>query len=147
MKKPLNVLSKTALAAVFASSAIIPTAVQAAETPVEYTLNEVVLEKSDKLYVAELPDYLEANTEGFEMFPAYVKAGDKYYKMANYVEAAVEVNNNMTEAASMLNKYYDPVELEFNGVLDVNEDGWYFKDHDEQPEDRLNETFFYNFAA
>lgn len=143
MKKPLKVLSSTALAAALMSSSLVPAAVMAAEDQQQVSLDAVVLENDGKLYTAELGNYIEASTEQFSMSEKYVQVGDKYFTVEDFIEAQVEAGS-LDETAKLLQDSYKPVSLDIAGQFIAEDGNWIYQD--EQPEDRLNETFFYNVA-
>lgn len=143
MKKPLKVLSSTALAAALMSSSLVPAAVMAAEDQQEVNLDAVVLENDGKFYTAELESYVEASTEQFSMSEKFVQVGEKYFTVEDFIEAQVEAGN-LDDTAKLLQDSYKPVSVNIDGKLIAEDGKWIYQD--EQPEDRLNETFFYNVA-
>jgi len=145
MKKPMKTLSTAALATLFATTAIVPVA--AADTPAEaqYEIEHVVLDNEGKNYTVSLADFNEAVGENVEMKVAHVKVNGKYYTLADFNEAVGE-SDSLEEALKSLEESYDEVDLNVDGTFDFDEETGDWVYQDAQPEDRLNETFFYNVA-
>lgn len=137
------------MAAVLASSALIPTAVSAAEDVKEATeINKVVFSYDGGKTFLEMTfeDYRDAynagviKTEGLTL----IQGNDgKYYSFEDYRDA-YNAFKDTKEALAALEEV-DSVDVQ-EGELDP-ETGQLVGDKDEQPEDRLNETLIYNFAA
>ena len=117
LKEPLKVLSTAGLATVFAASSIIPVA--AVEAPAEkVTFEEVVLVHEDKPFELFKRDYFD------------------YKGMFGDETVFQELD------ADDLAITFDKV-----GYVEINEETGEVKYiWDDQSEDRLNETFFYNVA-
>ena len=146
MAKPYNVISKTAMIAALTASSLMPAAVQASEVKdVATTIEDTIFTYDDKEFLSiPFDEYREAvsadviSPEGYK----YIKADNgKYYSFEDYREA-VSAFDTLEEAFNVL----EPVNLDAvkEGMIDVDSKKVVAKD--EQPEDRLNETFFYNVA-
>lgn len=151
MKKPFKVLSAMSLAGVFAASSIVPVA--AAEAEVNMTIEKVYLENDSKLYEAQYEDYNDASLDGVNFSEVAISVADDVYSLEDFNEASMEAEaEGDTSLANILTilldrDYYEPLkDFEVNGTFDYIEDEDQWGYIDEQPEDRLNETFFYNVA-
>lgn len=147
MKKPFKVLTSSALAATLAVSAITPAIVLADENAEEYVVQDVVFLDGDKL--AEIPfedystalEFEEINDE--VMFVRYPNG--KTFKFEDYSTEFDFADYNPEETyKSLLANSEELTDKIYEGYID--EDGKVRVKADEQPEDRLNETFFYNVA-
>ena len=144
MKKPLNVLSKSAMAAVLASSALVPVAVQAAEAPV--SVDKILVEKDGKIFELSYDVFNELTGEGHEFKIVNVVVNNKTFKVEDFNEAFGE-SETLAEATATLDaeELYHPVKVDVAGNVTAGENGPQF--NDETPEEKVNETFFYNLAA
>jgi len=120
VKKPFNTLSKAALAAVLASTAIIPVASVSADTP--YAVEEVIVEQDGQAISIPKALYQAALTEGFVSSSdiEYIRSTDgKYYSKAWY-QAAIAEEGSAEAALAFLstsdkNSDITPVVGEFIG--------------------------------
>lgn len=147
MKKPLKVLSAGALATVFAASALTPVAAATVEDNKvdQYVLQDVVFHDGDKL--AKIPFSLYTKELAFKTIDdqvAYVMyPNGEMYDLALYTKE-LAFNNNDAKATYEALKDNAIEEEVYEGYID--DKGKVRAKADEQPEDRLNETFFYNAA-
>lgn len=120
MKKPINVLSTAALAAVFASSTLVPVAVQAAEETT--TLDSVLVEKDGKVFELAYDLFLDFNADGEDFNIVNVKVGDKTYAVEDFYDALAD-NDTLTETLESLTENYDATTVEVAGEVTVNDEG------------------------
>ena len=147
MKKPLKVLSSTALAAVFTATSLVPVAA-ASETAESVTFDLVVLEKDGNYYEIDKSEYYAEKLLGTEFAPfKIVKSSEgKYYKKDDFYSYKL-ITSTITEAFQELDVDKKALDLGKTGKVVIDEKtGEVSYVLDEQPEDRLNETFFYNVA-
>ena len=150
MKKPLKVLSSAALATVFTASTLVPVAAAEAKVPVEATqLEDITLKTEDgKLAYISYEEYAEALTAKIVSVKGitHIGAADgSRYSYEDFSEA-LSAAKNVEKALELLYKsgsQDNDAEI-YEGFFD--EDNKLQAKVDEQPEDRLNETFFYNVA-
>lgn len=144
MKKPFNVLSKTTMAAFLATSALVPAAVAHAEESVN--IEEIIVAHEGKIYSVSFEDFNEMMDEDASFEILQVKFGGKYYSFEDF-SSAIDETTSLTETKNLLEEYeYDfSEEYPVDGVVENNGQGPEFKD--ETPEEKVNETFFYNLAA
>ncbi|AXI01182.1 hypothetical protein DV702_16510 [Sporosarcina sp. PTS2304] len=102
-KKPFNTLSKAALAAALATTALIPVA--SADAATAYSIDEVVIAQGGQQLAISSSDYREAVIEG-SVNPAtvgHVKSSNgKYYSSTDFREAVIETGSE-TAALESLN--------------------------------------------
>jgi len=150
MKKPFNVLSKASMIAAITASSIIPVAVSAAEVEQQAVdLEMVLLEKDGKYFEISVEEYLSEKSfgTGFEPVKLVQSSEGKYYKLDDYLSYKAFINGEITETFADLDEDNKEVVLERVGKVVIDEKtGEVSYVLDEQPEDRLNETFFYNVA-
>lgn len=144
MKKPLKVLSSSALVAALAVSSLTPVAVSANETTANYTVQDVVFQDGDMLAKILLTDYSEALVFGdVSDDPVHViYPNGNMYKLEDYTEELTFSDDPQAVYEALAGK--EVKQDVYEGYID--EDGKVKAKVDEQPEDRLNETFFYNVA-
>ena len=147
MKKPLKVLSATALASVMMAGTLVPVA--AAATPEQnnqYKIENIVFKDGENLAYLSVADYnMSVALNEVNDTVAYVTYPDgSTYPLEDYnmsyvlSETAEDVKKDLEENSQAVeDKIYE-------GYIDDN--GKVRAKVDEQPEDRLNETFFYNVA-
>ena len=148
LKKPIKVLSSTALASVLAATTLVP--VVSAEAPQDVPadakiLADVLVEVDGKVLSLDLRTYQSALSQNYVSSKQikYVRAKEgSTYPLRAYQSARGQTNS-IPEALEYLYLKGFQVDLKDipNGIV---EDGKIIPD--EQPEDRLNETFFYNAA-
>jgi len=148
VKKPFKVMSAAGMIAVMASSTITP--VMAAENPVSQgSIAEYAIIQNDQILKVSVNDYDEALMEledKVTKVQVYITNTGKAYLVKDFDEALMEANGNVSDAIKMLAEDEESLELTYAQKDSyINDDGKFV--YDEQPEDRLNETFFYNFAA
>lgn len=149
MKKPIKVLSAASLAAVFTATAIVPVAAQAAEQPVNLT-EQVILEVEGKLVAVSLQDFKDAKTVELdwaknENIKSVVTSEGEVYKLKDFKDAKTVAENDPVKTLEILQDEKLQQDTEYSEAEVSEEDGSLII-ADEQPEDRLNETFFYNVA-
>lgn len=146
LKKPFNTLSKSAFAAVIASSALVPVAAQAAEAtqPIE----GVVVKTADGQFASlSFEKYQEALAVGIlsaKDITHVVGNDNKNYTMEKYQEA-LAITGNLTAAMEKLEEVN--AEDKDSKVLEGEIKDGKVVVADETPEEKVNETFFYNLAA
>ena len=138
-------MSTASLAAVFAASAIVPVA--SAEAAQALDIEKVVFTQDGNLVTLTYEDYLEALEAGvLKSELTHVQATDgKVYSYENYVEALEVSKNDPAAALGLLNKSGDEIKNPKLSEGQVDKDGNVVAD--ETPEEKVNETFFYNLAA
>lgn len=149
MNKPYNVISKAAMIAAISASTIVPVAVSAAETTT-VDLEMVLLEKDGNYFEISLREYLSESSFGtkFEPVKLVQSTEGKYYYLTDYLSYKSFVNGEIEATFEDLEEDEKAIELEKIGKVVIDQEtGDVSYVLDEQPEDRLNETFFYNFAA
>ena len=149
MKKPIKVLSAASLAAVFSATAIVPVAAQAAEQPVNLT-EQVILEVEGKLVAVSLQDFKAAKTAKLdwaknENIKSVVTSEGEVYKLEDFKAAKTAAKGDPVKTLEILQDEKLQQDTEYSEAEVSEEDGSLII-ADEQPEDRLNETFFYNVA-
>lgn len=137
------------MAAVLASSALVPTMVaQAADTSV-VSVSEVVFEYQGQLLQLPLVEYLDAESLGDldgTQSVKYIKDNKgNVYNLVDYLDAYALNNNSAEEAFKELQADKKEVTLEQEIADGKIVDGKVVAD--ETPEEKVNETFFYNLAA
>jgi len=148
MKKPLKVLSATALASVMAVSTLTPVA--AAEQPskeANYEIKEFIFVDGEKLAKLSIDEYGLAHmlSEVKDEIKYITYNDDKTYTLDDYALEYMLNGQDAEAAKAELDSSYEAVSQKiYEGYID--EDGKVRVKADEQPEDRLNETFFYNVA-
>ena len=128
-----------------AVSSLVPAAVASADDKQtsQYEVAELVFETDGKLAKVDIADYLEEVGFGFKDDAKYViYPNGEAYAVSDYLEEFGFVGDDLKQV-------YE--NLKANGATDEKIYQGYFEDgkiviKDEQPEDRLNETFFYNVA-
>lgn len=145
MNKPFKVLSATSLATVMAASALIPVASVSANEIQELDVAEFAIVKDGKILKVSADEYNETLLiQGFaEEATAFGLTNDKYYEANDYNEALLILG---TEEEALADLDNSDLELDLPTVDAYLDEEGYFQAKDEQPEDRLNETFFYNVA-
>lgn len=142
LKKPLKVLSTAGLATVFATSALVPVA--AAEQPVEQNLEvtEYAVVKDGKILTVSVEAYGDYLVESdVEEVQAYGVDG-KYFNVEDFGDFLVEYGTVEATVEALEKAGKALTEEVVDGEIIDGE----IVAKDEQPEDRLNETFFYNVA-
>ena len=144
MKKPFKTLSSATLAAVFAASAIVPVA--SAEAATNKQIDEVVFSKDKELISLTAVEYNDAFEAGLLANDtiSHIKVGDKYFTAEQFNDA-FEAQSNLEEAIKLLEEKATPAELK-DVTQGTIKDGQ-LVGKDETPEEKVNETFFYNLAA
>lgn len=147
MKKPFKVMSGISMAALFTVSSIVPVA--ASENPQEaVVLENFVLEKDGNYYSINPNQYTDFKTLGVDFAPLVLAQSNegKLAKINDYSDYKT-LTSTVDEAFKELEKANLTFEVEKIGKVVVDEStGNVEYILDEQPEDRLNETFFYNVA-
>lgn len=137
---------KTSLAAVLVASAIVPAAT--AEAAQTQNVQDFVVSKDGKNLTVNTTLFNEAIVEGMIKGNdvTFIKSTNgKIYSKTNFDEALVEANGNVEAALVMLEKANLEVELTtVEGEFNTNGE---LVAKDETPEEKVNETFFYNLAA
>lgn len=145
MKKANKKVFATSMAAVLAASAIVPVA--SAEAAESINVDQFVVLKDGKNITLDKAIFEDALVEGIVSTDEvkYVKGTDsKVYDMALFNDFLVEADGNIDEAFKLLSKTSNSVDVPtvegaiVDGELVAN---------DETPEEKVNETFFYNLAA
>lgn len=137
MKKNLKVLSTASLAAVLASSTLVPTAVAAAEDNSALVLDKVIVEKNGEnlsLPVALFSDaIIEGLLSGSDL--SYVQTADgTIYTNEAFSDALIETGGNLTEAFALLKEANLAVEDLKVSEGEFNDKGELVsKDGEEQP--------------
>ena len=121
-KKPFNVLSATALAAVLASSAIVPTAVFAAETT--QSVQNVIVEHEGEIFELSYEDYTNAKSAGvnFGEVKYVVSSNGKQYKYSDFTQAK-PVGSTVDGTLELLEKDPTNVQDVTPGKVIIGEDG------------------------
>ncbi|KFL42825.1 hypothetical protein CH76_10270 [Lysinibacillus sp. BF-4] len=145
MTKPFKTLSTAALAAVFASSALVPVA--SAEAPAAAaSVEKVVVEQDGKLIEITQKEYIDLFLAGKEPKVKFITLNDeKTYTVEQYTDAFLSNSLDNDKALEQLSEKATAVTPENVLPGKVNEDGQIVAD--ETPEEKVNETFFYNLAA
>jgi len=149
MSKPLKVLSTAALASVFAASALVPTAVVEAAEPQETvaakTIENVIFKTKDgQLAYISLDLYMKAHSTIITEGPTYIKGDNEvYYDLEDYMKA-FSAGKDLEKTLAILHS--KDKGLAIDKVVEGKITDKEVVAKDEQPEDRLNETFFYNVA-
>ena len=145
MKKPFKVLTTSAMVAALAATSLIPVAAAQAEETL--TISDVVFVSVEgPLAKVDMSTYNFALGEKVvnpkDVTHILLSSGEAY-PMSAYNFALGESEGNNQKAIELLKANVDPItdevlpgEIQEDGTVTVGE----------QPEDRLNETFFYNVA-
>ena len=145
MTKPFKTLSTAALAAVFASSALVPVA--SAEAPAEaIAVEKVIVEQEGKLIEITMSEYVNLFLSGKEPTVKFITLNDeKTYTVEQYADAFLANSLDNEKALEQLAEKATPTTPEnvLPGKVDENNQIV----ADETPEEKVNETFFYNLAA
>ncbi|CEA01895.1 hypothetical protein BN1050_01061 [Metalysinibacillus saudimassiliensis] len=149
MAKKIKKFGATTLAAVLASSALVPAAL-AADPVQQQQVDEVVIVKDGKNITVTLDKY-EAALRA-EIFTGsevkYVVSGEKIYKLTDYETALRSSDNNTPEEAiALLSKNDDKYAQKNLQTVEGEIKNGELVAKDETPEEKVNETFFYNLAA
>ncbi len=141
-------MSKTALAALFASSAVVAPIAASADTKAEaeLILEYVYFEIDESVYKVSADEYSDylifGNEELAELLASNpiksLEVNGKVVSLNDYSDALI-FGDEFEELEEVTYSSIKEVEINENGTIDIEED--------EQPEDRLNETLIYNFAA
>lgn len=147
MNKPFKTLSTAALAAVFASSALVPVASAEVAPAQAASLSKIIVEYNGQNVALTVSDYSDLLDAG-KINPATVKyvelsTGDKYTLDA-YSEA-LDALSNVEDTAEYLAEKGTPSEVK--DVKDGTIKDGEIQVEDGTPEEKVNETFFYNLAA
>ena len=153
MNKPFKVLSSVALASVMSVSALTPVAA-AENTQEQINVQEFIFENHEGYTVKVSLDMYNA---AFDLGAIdtknnkFVKGTDNQYYSIDKYNAAFDIAGTPEGAMKILaekNQHEIDVEEDKIYSAEFNKDTKQFDAIiDDQPEDRLNETFFYNFAA
>lgn len=140
-------MSKTAMVAVLATSALTPVIASAAESTVELKLDKVVIKSGDNLVSLDATTFSQAIRAGKITANqlAYVQDNQgNIYDKDQYAQALRYASLNQSEAFKALldndaKQDVTPVEgtINVDGTIEL----------DPTPEENLNETFFNNLAA
>lgn len=149
--KNVKKTAMTGLAAVLATSAVVPAAVASAENTATTALKEVVLQLTDGSKVqVDYDAYKAAKTAEIEWAETAKVIGtvgsDKVtYDIKDFIEAKTAAEGDLAETLELLTKNKKPAELNDVKPAEVKDGELVIKD--ETPEEKVNETFFYNLAA
>lgn len=147
MRKPFKVMTTTSMVAALAATSLVPVAVSAdvKEDTVAKNIENTVFSYDGKENLEiSFTDYRQASSAGLldSKGLTYIKGDNgKYYLFSDYRQAY-----NFTENVEETFKILEPVELKNVKAGEIDTDSKKVVAKDEQPEDRLNETFFYNVA-
>lgn len=137
------------MAAVLASSALVPTMVAQAADTQAVNVKEVVFEYQGKLLQLPLVEYLDAESLGEldgTQAVKYIKDNKgNAYNLIDYLDAYALNDNNVEAAFKELETEKKEVTLDQEVTDGKIVDGKVVGD--ETPEEKVNETFFYNLAA
>lgn len=146
MKKNIKAISATSLAAVLASTALVPVASAAEVNEVEKSVQQLVIVQDGKNITIDASVYADYLEEGINL-------GTISYIISNNGNIyALDVYADFLEEYPTLEETFEALQDKGLSVENLEltegkvEDGKLVTE-DEQSEDRLNETLVYNFAA
>ncbi|MEK4712081.1 hypothetical protein [Sporosarcina sp. FSL K6-5500] len=124
-KKPFKVFSKTAIAAALATSALVPTAVFAAEENVNLSVSDYIVEHEGQLYSVDTATFLEMKAGKVAPTPKFVKtAAGKVYDLNDYLEAkSSNIGATMQDALELLAADSSLEKDVTYGNVEIGEDG------------------------
>lgn len=146
MKKNIKKISATSLAAVLASTALVPVASAAEVNEVEKSVQQLVIVQDGKNVTIDTSVYADYLEEGINLGAvSYIISNNgNVYSLDVYADFLEEYPTLEETFEALQDKGLSVENLELTeGKV---EDGKLVTE-DEQPEDRLNETLIYNFAA
>lgn len=141
----------TGLAALLATSAVVPAAVASADNSAVTALKEVVLELTDGSKVqVDYEAYKAAKTAEIEWAEkakviGTVGSDEATYAIKDFIEAKTAAEGDLAATLTLLAENKKPVEIKDVKKAEVKDGELVVKD--ETPEEKVNETFFYNLAA
>ena len=149
MGKQLKKIAKYSMTAVLATSALVPSAVAFAadEKPVAKDVTHIVVENESGLVKLNLEDYGTALALGImkDTDVKYVVADNgEIFSLEDYGTALALSDNAKEKALEVLAKDSLQQDVKVKEGT-ISEDGKAVTD--ETPEEKVNETFFYNLAA
>ena len=147
LTKPYKLYSKASMAAILATAAIVPAATASAEA-VQTDVAKVVFEQDGKTLSLPVKEYNKAKAlgtlDGTQEVKYVTDTKGNSYLASDYKKAFALNGKDKAEALNKLaadNKQQDLPNITEGKIVDGKVVS------DETPEEKVNETFFYNLAA